>query len=948
MLWIIGWLIAAGVELIAWSIKSQLLDRRINALATDLVRRGNDVPTIRQDEQQRLQQWSDRISWALVSMMVVTTALLPPMPSTAIYNAAQSNAFGSVIFALLLLVLELELSPLFYSSLAHMRIRGLASEGIQVAIAIIALVVIITLPLAEEQRVAHPINLYVVRAFLLGNMAFCGGLTLYRELRRRVRSGDILSYGTTDSLRVTLYVLILFNVVAMALTAPVILSLQLTGMLEPTQTIAAGLNLLAFVWTFVSIGYFALYTLRRINRARGFSWIDPPNWRVALPHLRYHFHWFGFFLAFAWLAAAQIVGRWVAGPVLPGDATAGLRQTMLLLAELIVLLLVVVYSFRPAPARGIAWLNPVYWPSALRLAIRQSFTPPLADVVRVTYLRALFGTNDEAELLDLIETHARIAPLNDRQFADSIHFNIIGDPGEGDDSQLYPGSNWQGSARQASSAAQERKTAQSPGQLLNDLIEQPVTTTATIGFNDDPEAIDFAIISSDVIYPGGEMCDYERAFYRPNAPRDRYKNLFTAGRTRKYPFALRDIVNHSPPCYAIPGNHDWYDSLHGFFTNFAYNATLGQQPTDLVRIKQLPWDWRPWRQADRRRAAVLRRRYRLRTAGGLPSQRATHQRLSFFEMTFGAVPLALFALDNGVTGSIDSVQYQWLARRLKALRSAPATEKYYIVVLVGNPLYVNGEFAGSKEATETRAVPRRSYSPRELYELLRRYQVDVVMGGDTHAYERYAVRYADEQGQWHVMHHIVNGGGGAYLTQPMDAGWLDFNRQRKPPLSLSRRSIYHPGVWGHDRALDARADQVVLLDLFPTFNEMMEKFVWNQPSQPPTRPLDRAIAWLRRAYVSSALASGFTNALNHDAPPLLQSYVRVELTSSNAGWKLEFIPYMKLKNDTDPEPILQRYPDTTRWLTLPEPTPVLARIPSANGQPDTPPDSPPQAAPART
>ncbi|HNP87948.1 MAG TPA: hypothetical protein PKK78_17565, partial [Kouleothrix sp.] len=65
-------------------------------------------------------------------------------------------------------------------------------------------------------------------------------------------------------------------------------------------------------------------------------------------------------------------------------------------------------------------------------------------------------------------------------------------------------------------------------------------------------------------------------------------------------------------------------------------------------------------------------------------------------------------------------------------------------------------------------------------------------------------------------------------------------------------------------------------------------------------------------------------------------------------WKLEFIPYMKLKNDTDPEPILQRYPDTTRWLTLPEPTPVLARIPSANGQPDTPPDSPPQAAPART
>ena len=50
---------------------------------------------------------------------------------------------------------------------------------------------------------------------------------------------------------------------------------------------------------------------------------------------------------------------------------------------------------------------------------------------------------------------------------------------------------------------------------------------------------DFAIISSDVVYPAGELMDYERAVYRP------YNGM-------------------NIPIYAIPGNHDWYDDLQGF------------------------------------------------------------------------------------------------------------------------------------------------------------------------------------------------------------------------------------------------------------------------------------------------------------------------------------------------------------------------------------------------
>src|SRR5205807_8446821 len=46
----------------------------------------------------------------------------------------------------------------------------------------------------------------------------------------------------------------------------------------------------------------------------------------------------------------------------------------------------------------------------------------------------------------------------------------------------------------------------------------------------------FLVVSSDVIYPQGVMSDYEAKFYLP-------------------------FKGFGKPIYAIPGNHDWYDSL---------------------------------------------------------------------------------------------------------------------------------------------------------------------------------------------------------------------------------------------------------------------------------------------------------------------------------------------------------------------------------------------------
>jgi uncharacterized membrane protein HdeD (DUF308 family) len=102
-------------------------------------------------------------------------------------------------------------------------------------------------------------------------------------------------------------------------------------------------------------------------------------------------------------------------------------------------------------------------------------------------------------------------------------FVVIGDPGEGDASQL----------------------------VLKDQL---------IAVSNHPE-VKFVLISSDVVYPSGSLKDYERKFWMP------FKGV-------------------TKPVYAIPGNHDWYDALEGFTSTFfepeaAKNAMYERIKSDL-------------------------------------------------------------------------------------------------------------------------------------------------------------------------------------------------------------------------------------------------------------------------------------------------------------------------------------------------------------------------------
>jgi hypothetical protein len=140
----------------------------------------------------------------------------------------------------------------------------------------------------------------------------------------------------------------------------------------------------------------------------------------------------------------------------------------------------------------------------------------------------------------------------------------------------------------------------------------------------------------------------------------------------------------------------------------------------------------------------------------VPTQQQDAPYFQFQTPTF-----AQFAVDTGVARGIDSDQRQWLESALQA-----ADGKTRMVIL-GHPFLAGGtdQSAGSEELLELR-------------NLLRKYDVSIVMAGDTHDLEYYrevsgdtANRGAPSEEQSAVVHHFVNGGGGAYLSFGTALDW---------------------------------------------------------------------------------------------------------------------------------------------------------------------------------
>lgn len=587
-----------------------------------------------------------------------------------------------------------------------------------------------------------------LRTVIASSLAIMGLLTLYRELRRRLRAGDRSSSSYTGGVLVVIQflcmVLLTVSGIAIILELLLVPARILDSDTRFIDAIKNWVELLATLCVLLTIYYLGFYLVRRLLKSGSFSWIDPPNWRTLLPHLKY-----------------TLMPRWGIPPLAESD---------------------------------------------------------LADTVRMAYIEHIVGSKAPRD----VAKAAKIEPVAYPQRG--FTFAVIGDPGEGDESQIAPPI-----VPEQSALAQ-----QGPA---------------------NPAYPTFTILSSDIVYPAGELMDYERTLYRPYAS-----------------------DSPTPPLiYGLAGNHDWYNDLKGLMLNFGYAAAHVESRDPQLQqwakaLKTGPWAryGYPWGQLRWNEVQSLRQRYGLTRLGGDLNEPRTHQRLPFFELSFDPVPFVLLAVDTGCIGSVDPIQLQWLETCLLAAFN----QQKIIAVVLSEPLYVNGAFADHP-------------GMRQLYELLRRYETHVVIGGDTHAFQHYEARYITLRGTQHIAHHLVNGGGGAYLSKPVDLHW----HTPSGMTPLESRFVYR------DDAQEI-VDQVMLREVFPTAQQLRAKF--NGKIE-----LDDQMWGLRRWLIGqepNILNRGYTNALNHDRSPLLQSLLTLNLDETLNGWRLRITPWFTTGSNNQLEP----------------------------------------------
>ena len=324
------------------------------------------------------------------------------------------------------------------------------------------------------------------------------------------------------------------------------------------------------------------------------------------------------------------------------------------------------------PIWGFSWyFNTENWASAFWERVAEARTDLWREAMIAAVERQVPSTGIPREAL----FEVRPDGVGD---ATDFSFLVIGDPGEGDPSQA---------------SLRDRYL---------DLGRRP--------------DVKFLVVSSDVIYPGGAMRDYEFNFYLP-------------------------FKGFEKPIYAIPGNHDWFSALDGFAPNLM--EPVAAQAAMNAREKLTELVTPPDREgvvSAINEAARLRKEYRVR---------AGEQRAPFFEIH--GRDFSLIAIDTGILRRIDAAQARWLDQALSRTRGR------FTMVILGHPFYAGGGYQGTDEAFGS------------IHRLLRQYEIPIVMAGDTHDFEYYREEF--NSGGSRVMHHFVNGGGGAYLSIGTALDW---------------------------------------------------------------------------------------------------------------------------------------------------------------------------------
>ena len=186
----------------------------------------------------------------------------------------------------------------------------------------------------------------------------------------------------------------------------------------------------------------------------------------------------------------------------------------------------------------------------------------------------------------------------------------------------------------------------------------------------------------------------------------------------------------------MPGNHDWYDGLHGFMSHLC-GLDVPRAP---LRGRSRP------ARADRAPAVAhdgpaRRRRPRGDARGAVaPAQQSRHPPQPGPYWAIDAGPVRIVGIDTGIVGAIDAEQAAWL-RRVSLGSDRPK--------ILADRQAAHRQREAAPGARPPSGSPTSSATPGRYV---------MAIGGDTHNYQRYPVRLADGR----VLHYVVSGGGGAY------------------------------------------------------------------------------------------------------------------------------------------------------------------------------------------
>jgi hypothetical protein len=407
------------------------------------------------------------------------------------------------------------------------------------------------------------------------------------------------------------------------------------------------------------------------------------------------------------------------------------------------------------------------------------------------------STDDERKRWVEAQRRKGIDPaLPIRRYADKdeVSFMVLGDPGEGDDSQYQ--------------------------------VLRPLRATS--------KDTDFTFIVSDVIYPAGDVLDYHDKFYWP------YRGL-------------------PGPIYAIPGNHDWYDGLHGFMT-----LLCGTDPDLRPPVHASKSRWKrafldlTWREpTEAQQEEIMEMQQHRPEHSGQPA--------SYFAIELKE--LVLVGLDTGIQAGIDDEQGEWL-RKISTL---PKDK----ILLTGKPMVVDAgrktcPIAGSEETVN--AIVENAAN-----------RYIAVIGGDIHNFQRYPVRQADGR----VVQHIVSGAAGAYTKAT----------HKIPKATIQSCGCEEDDFRCYPRRGDSLAAYSILLDRKIPLNVAIPYEVapsvmaLRLDNVDPKRDVDRGQqvpkdVWRKAKIVFPFSEAGIMGPLNKNFsefldwndpdPPLFKSFLRVE------------------------------------------------------------------------